>query len=551
MSWPVAKRSSPRHDRDPSRWLRDIYRRSCSLRSLPPVMVGLFTVAYFAVTCSLASLKPFSFDELTTYNIARLPTVGDVWRAWIESGDGMPPLVHLATHLTGSALGFSHVTGRLPPMMGFWLMCLGIFIFLRRRVCPMLALIGMLLPVTVPLAYSYAYEARGYGMVLGFSAAAVVCWDLAHDTRWRRVALLGLPVSLAGAVAAHVYAVLVVVPLALAELARTLERRRMDWPMWLGFVAAGLVFVPANPVVSHIRGLPELARYVGGRRLSVSALMEVWSQFLSISATYLGLLALVCLGRDRTSAADDSPCLTTREGWLRTSDWALVIGLMALPLIGWLFASLVTGLLPPRYVIVAVIGFSLAIPLLCRVAVTRRPEIALLLAGWVVVSAAMSTMSTMHAMRTTTLTTAHIAAGRGCFALLNLGGKLSGDGLPIVVSDFYVFNQIHHYGPEPLRRRLVFLVDRESGGLIHPHMAYYARVFGQRMEWFEEFLRSNPSFYLYDCGSPNRLPLVARLVAAGASLHDSGLAKAPGILLPRDLYRVSQVGGSPGSTIRR
>lgn len=156
--------------------------------------MGLFTLAYFVASCDLASLKPFWFDELTTYNIARSPTAGDVWRAWLEPGDAVPPLVHLATHFIGSAVGFSHVTARLPDMLGFWLMCMCVFIFLRRRVCPLLALVGMLLPLTVPAAYAYAYESRGYGMVAGFSGAAVLCWDLVYDTRWRRVALLGPPV---------------------------------------------------------------------------------------------------------------------------------------------------------------------------------------------------------------------------------------------------------------------------------------------------------------------------------------------------------------------
>jgi hypothetical protein len=80
-------------------------------------------------------------------------------------------------------------------------MCVSIFVFLNRRVGPALAAVGMLLPMTVPLAYSYAYEARGYGMALGLCGAAVVCWDLADATRWRRAALLGLPICLAAAVA--------------------------------------------------------------------------------------------------------------------------------------------------------------------------------------------------------------------------------------------------------------------------------------------------------------------------------------------------------------
>jgi hypothetical protein len=507
-----------------------------------PVVIGLFTVAYFGATCSLASLRSFSFDELTTYNIASSPTAGDVLRTWFESYDGMPPVAHLATHVFGSALGFSHVTARLPSMVGFWLMCLSIYVFLSRRVCPMLALLGMLLPVTVPSAYSYAYEARGYGMVLAFSGAAVVCWDLARGTRWRRIGLIGLPTCLAGAIATHLYAILVVFPPVLGELARTIERRRVDWLVWSSLAATGLVFLPAYPVIAHVGARPELASVSAGYNVSVSQLMELWQQFLPTSATYLGVLALVCLFRDRMPTADDS-----RERRPSPPDWVLVLGFMALPAVGWLFANLVFGLLLFRYVIAAVVGFSLVVPLLCRASVRRRPEIALLLAGWVAVTAAGSILASRHAMRMTTVTTEHVAAGRGCFRLLNLWGRLPADGLPIVVSDFTVFHQVHHYAPETLKHRLVFLVDREFGGLIEPSMPFFAKVFRQRMERFEEFLRSNRSFYLYDCGAPGRLPLVESLLGAGASLRDSGLVDTPDILLRRELYRVSMTARSTES----
>ena len=490
-----------------SDWLRSTYRVVCSRRSLPAILVGLFTLAYFAATCDLASLKPFWFDELTTYYIARSPTAGGVWRAWLESGDAVPPLVHLSMHFIGSALGFTHVTARLPDMLGFWLMCTCVFIFLRRRLCPMLAWVGMLLPLTVPTAYAYAYEARGYGMAAGFSAAAVLCWDLVDDTRWRRVALFGLPVFLAAAIASHLYAVLVVVPLGLAELARTIERRRVDWLVWMGLVAVGLLLLPANPVIFHIFHLPELAKKTWGHRVIVSELIALWPQFLSTSATYLGLLAIVSLCRDRVSGADDPPSLITREVQTPAADWVLVIGF-------------------------------------CRLGVRRRPEIAVLLAAWVVVAATGSIVTSRYALRTTTITTAHIAAGGGCFRLFNVWGKLPSDDLPIVVSDFYVFHQLHHYAPEPLKPRLVFLVDREFGGLIAPMVPFYAKVFAAHMEGFDQFVRSHRSFYLYDCGSIGKLPLLDWLLEAGATVHDSGLVDTPDIQLRRELYRVTLEGAA-------
>ena len=549
MPWSLAERLSKRPVVDPSEWLLRGYRALCALPLLAPVLVGVFTVAYFAATCDRASLKPFRDDELSTYEIAVMPTAGDVWRAWLESPDGLPPVTHLSAHFLGSALGFSHVTVRLPDIVGFWLMCVCIFVFLSRRVCPLLAAVGMLLPVTVPAAYFYAYEARGYGMVLAFSGAAVVCWDLAPHTGWRRVALLGLPASLGAAIATHPYAVLMVVPLALAELARTVERRRVDWLVWMGLVVVGVLLLPANPVMSRMRRLSWVVEYSVGHRVSVPQLMELALQFLSIPATYVGLLALVCIGRQSRPGRLTSP--TTREGRLPLSDWVLVIGLMALPALGWLLAYLVTGAVLFRYVIAAVIGFSLGITFLCWVAVRRRPEIALLLAAWVAVTAAGSAIAARYVQRTT-LTTAHVAAGRGCFRLLKLWEQLPPDGLPIVVSEFYYFSQIHHYASEALKQRLVFLTDQgRFGAEIEGRAPFYAKVCGEHIEGLEQFVRSHRSFYLYDCGGPGKLPIIERLLGAGASLRDSGLPETTDILLRHELYRVSMPGGATDGELRR
>ena len=516
-------------------------RPASASRFTAPLVVGLFTVVYFVVTCRLAALKPFSLDELDIHQIAKLPAA-EIWNGWFASGDGMPPVVHFATHFVGSALGLSPVTTRLPAMIGFWLMCVCLFVFLRRRVGTAVAAVGMLLPVTAPVAYSYAYEARGYGMVLGFAGAALVCWDLARGGRWRLPALLGLPLGLAAAIATHFYAVLVIVPLALGELARTRERRRVDWLVWVGLLIPLLVLSPLNPVVDHVRGLREVA--MRAHRVSVSELVDVWSQFLSISVTYLGLFALVCISQARRSTAEESPASAAREQRPASSDLVLAVGWMALPVFAWVLANLVTGNFMVRYAIVTIIGFGLGVPLLCHLAIQRRPRSAAWMAGWVAVAAAGSALASQHVLRLTTGTTEQIAAGRGCARLSTLSGRLPADGLPIVVADFNVFHELHHYGSEDLRRRLVFVVDHEFGQLIEPAMPFYARVFGERMQGLEEFLRSNPTFYLYDCGSPARQPMVERLLGAGASLRASGIADTPEIVLRRDLYRVSLPGNA-------
>src|SRR5262245_25708500 len=86
------------------------------------VFVGWFTVAYFVATGHLASRKPLWGDELKVYHIAESPTLSSIWEAVHEQPDAMPPVIHLTTHFVGRFWGFSHLSVRIPPMIGFWVM---------------------------------------------------------------------------------------------------------------------------------------------------------------------------------------------------------------------------------------------------------------------------------------------------------------------------------------------------------------------------------------------------------------------------------------------
>src|SRR5204863_4848835 len=121
------------------------------------------------------------------------------------------------------------------------LMTICVFAFVARRASPLYGLVAALFPIATS-AYGYAYEARAYGLVLGFTASALLCWQVAAEGGHRRLlAAVGTGASLIGAVATHYYAVLVVIPLAAGELVRWRQRDRVDW---LTAGAIGLAFAP-------------------------------------------------------------------------------------------------------------------------------------------------------------------------------------------------------------------------------------------------------------------------------------------------------------------
>ena len=61
----------------------------------------------------------------------------------------------------------------------------------------MWGVVAMLFPLSTHIYY-YASEARGYGLVMGFTAMAVLTWLMATEPRRRAVFLPLLAVSLAG-----------------------------------------------------------------------------------------------------------------------------------------------------------------------------------------------------------------------------------------------------------------------------------------------------------------------------------------------------------------
>ncbi len=216
--------------RAPATWLA----RAAARGAIP---IAAFAAAYLAETSVIAARKPLWNDELYTYHFTRVSSLADLWRALETGADQAPPLSYLFTRATFSMLGVGRFTIRLPEIIAFLVFCLCLYAFVKRRTNQIHGLIAMLLP-TLTGAYYYASEARAYALVLAFGALALVCWQLATEGVRRRATIFGLALTLFLATSSHYYAVLLLVPLGLGELARTLIARRLDVAVWVAFAGA-------------------------------------------------------------------------------------------------------------------------------------------------------------------------------------------------------------------------------------------------------------------------------------------------------------------------
>ena len=162
-------------------------------------IVMAFSLVFFWNATERAILKPFWHDEIYTIVIASFPTLDTIWAAHLAGLDSMPPLNSILTHAVFGTIGAGPIATRLPAMLGVWTWTLVSFAIVRRRsntTAGLSAALRILLSGAGPLAY----EARGYGVMLGLCALALFCWSEAARGRRRMLHLPLLACALAAGV---------------------------------------------------------------------------------------------------------------------------------------------------------------------------------------------------------------------------------------------------------------------------------------------------------------------------------------------------------------
>jgi hypothetical protein len=428
--------------------------------------------------------------------------------------------------------GEHHLTVRLPSILGVGVMGVCLFVIVSRRTSTVYGLIAMLLPL-VTQAYSYAYEARPYGLVLAFSAASLLCWQSAAEGHRRSLSLVGLTATLAAALASHYYAVLVFVPLAAGELVRSFGRRRLDLAIWLAFCVATIPLWAFLPLIQAGRKLagtfwakPRWRDMVGFYQ---NVLFPAAVPFLAI----ILILAIYAIVRASTAGARKG----TAGAPPPLHEVVAAVGYLAIPVIATVLAKFVTGAFTDRYALPAVLGLALIVPwgayhLLDRRA-TMGAVLAVLLCGWFLVMVGIEPFTTLRQDR---------ASHQAVYRFFRMAAP--GD-VPIVIASPHTFFQLTYYSPPELASRFVYLAD-PAAALRHldtdtPELGIreFRRWTALRIEDYHAYLPAHSRFLLYADRGPwawllpvlaandGRIQLVALDGAVPLLLVDAGPKTAP------------------------
>lgn len=322
------------------------------------LLIG-FSLVYFADVLLRASEKYWWYDEIFTIYACRLPNFGALWNALVHGFDFNPPLFYILTSASQSIFGEGLISSRLPQILAFWILCLSLFHFVHCRSGALAGLIAMTLPM-LTTAYFYAYEARPHGIILGFAALALVCWQMSIDQPGRRVWLVGLSCSLLGAFLLHVYALLVLVPFALAELFSTVRCKRLNWPMVVALAAPTVIAVSTYiPLVLAYRSLAGGTDFEVGGRAGWGHVANFYVFLLApcILVIVFGLALLVTNGA--RSLGSVAPRVRATE--YGQPELIVALSFLALPAFGVVYAKLAHGPVFVRYFLPTLIGVGIVI----------------------------------------------------------------------------------------------------------------------------------------------------------------------------------------------
>jgi hypothetical protein len=475
-------------------WLNALTERLRRAAASRAVVYAVFTVIYLVPTLWLAKYKLMWDDEFFTLYLAR-----GGWQslmAGLATGaDQHPPPFYYLTHWIFQLFGMSHITLRLPAIVGFWILCVCLYEIIRRQTIPMWGVVAMLLPLSTQIYY-YATEARGYGLVTGFSAMAVLAWIKATEPRWRAVFLPMLAISLACAVSSHYYAVLILISLAAGELMRTRALGRIDVPVWIAFAFA---FLPVAVFLPTIRS----ARQYSAHFWAVPA----WSDALSFYSTKLGLASVPLIGflaagllfgfgtrgwRAMNSMRGHYPEgrlheRATLPPWQATALFLLA----ATPVTAMLVAKFATHAFSPRYAICSIVGIAtLATYLVSRVA--PRALTAMVAAMLCLI---------MYGLEIRILLADFRGRRAGLVASAEALSRTSD--AQIALMDITVMHQLSYYTPRDLAARVNFVADPEKSieylgeDTIDRGLLDLRPWFPLKVVRVESFLADNPRFLAY------------------------------------------------------
>lgn len=450
--------------------------------------LGALLLIYALAQLAYSFAAPLWHDELFTFYIAQAPSLGRMFEE-TRRVDLNPPLSYLLTRLSFQLFGVGTLQCRLPEIAGFALAFASLFVFIRRRAGGAFGLMAAAV-LFASRAGELVTQARPYGLMLGFSALALACWQASSERdgshHWR--AHVGLFAALAALLLTHVFGLLTWAVLAVAECVGSLQGRRFAPARWAAFLLPLLVVLTYRPLLgNHAQSAFPASFQPSGSDIFVFYIGHIDRELITL---WLAAAVLVAVGG---------------RAWLRPvarmalplPEWFAVAGFLAVPLLLLGELMLTHGAFFDRYGAIACLGSAGLSTILFQwwtggraAAALVAACVALLISGRL--PDAVDAMGQGHIFRHTEPT------------VLPLDTTLLRDPtIPVVVASGLAFVEMQRREPKALLGRTFYLTDTPSA-LRYAHATIFEGMpeeavdfgFPGHTEAFGRFVVEHRAFYV-------------------------------------------------------
>ena len=400
------------------------------------VLVG---IVFVILTTIMSGAKLLWFDEFITLYIAKLNRLDAIWDALARAMDPNPPLTHVLVMWSMRIFGEGPYALRLPSVIATLIAGICVYKFLRPRVPAVYAISAMCI-LGCTRAFEYAFESRGYALLVCFAAVSLLAWTKIVENERKLLWSVVLALALAAGISSNYYAVLAFFPIAAGEAVRTYQRRRIEWSVWLAMVIGAVPLFFYLPLIR--RAIQVFAPYAWNKpSWGLVEYTYLWlvDELLYPIVALLGLTLAVMAWR-RYRHEHDTPVLP------RPEQAALAVFLLA-PVIGYVIAIARAGMYTPRFVIATTVAVALVTPLaVARLARKQMWAGALLLivcGMWWIARAGSNTMDFIRQRR----------------AFATVIRELPSTADRIAVPDALLVVPLHYYAPKELASKIVYPID--------------------------------------------------------------------------------------------
>lgn len=299
-------------------------------------------------------VQPLWYDEIYTESIVATGSIRGIWDSLAHGTDLNPPLSYILVRGFFLLFGTSPLSIRLPSVLGYVLMIACLYRIARSWFSRPYAFLAMTFPLVTRAIY-YASEGRPYALTLGFSSFTLLCWLRAAERGERRWPLVGMVFGIATSISTHYFAIQIIVPLAVGEFARTLERRKVDYAIWVAMLIGLLPLVWFIPLMRECRSYADSF----WSKPSWALLFEFNYRMLKASSAFFAFwFACIAL---RGLAPVAPRASASHASAFRVHVLAAVIAWAFLPIVAIGMAKTLGSGYTDRYAIVAIIGIALLV----------------------------------------------------------------------------------------------------------------------------------------------------------------------------------------------